>query len=64
MAKKVKKIVKSFKKENKQQANSRKKSLIYTIISLVFILLTFTAHWTFIIPAVFFLYLGRKYLLG
>ena len=50
------------KKKLKREAN-RKKSLIYSLIALFFMILTFVSYWEFIIPAVFFLYLGRKWLI-
>ena len=55
---------KSKKKIEKNKEMKRKKSLVYTLLALVFIVLTFVWNWLFIIPAVFFLYLGRRYLLG
>ena len=51
-------------KETKNKEVKRKKSLIYTLAALGFIVLTFVWNWLFIIPAVFFLYLGRRYLLN
>tara|TARA_Y100000310_G_C20123645_1_gene552619 strand:- start:10 stop:207 length:198 start_codon:yes stop_codon:yes gene_type:complete len=58
---------KKVKKETKKQSNKRKLSLIYTLIALGFIVLMFILNYDLdfllILPAIFFLYLGRKYLL-
>jgi len=66
MAKKSvnKKSKKQKKRETNKQKNTRKKSLTYTLTALGFILLTLFWNWLFIIPALFFLYLGRRYLLN
>ena len=46
--------------QDKKYESKRKKSLLHTIIALIFIILTFKLHWLFILPAIFFLYLGHN----
>tara|TARA_Y100000034_G_scaffold134864_1_gene204596 strand:+ start:2900 stop:3040 length:141 start_codon:yes stop_codon:yes gene_type:complete len=36
------------------------KVVLFSILALIFIVLTFTVHWAFILPAVFLWYLNKK----